>query len=127
MSESAMDEQRMDQRNDKPIQDQPVIVGVGASAGGLEAIAHLLAKIDAGKLEVKRERIAPDVIISDIVSLMNARAEEKDVMQGDQDSCMEARCTAFVSKPIDKVALLKTLANVSSAQSNDHSNDGGLS
>ncbi len=36
-----------------------------------------LSKIDAGKFEVDRERIAPEHIIADIVSLMNVRAEEK--------------------------------------------------
>ncbi|KAA1261183.1 Aerobic respiration control sensor protein ArcB [Rubripirellula obstinata] len=36
-----------------------------------------LSKIDAGKFEVERERIAPERIIADIVSLMNVRAEEK--------------------------------------------------
>lgn len=38
-----------------------------------------LSKIDSGKFEVDRERIAPERILADIISLMNVRAEEKKI------------------------------------------------
>lgn len=34
-------------------------------------------------------------------------------MQGDQDDCMAAGCTAFISKPIDRADLLSKLKEVS--------------
>nr|WP_315852287.1 CheR family methyltransferase [Lignipirellula cremea] len=38
-----------------------------------------LSKIDAGKMELDRERISPQSILADVISLMNVRAEEKQI------------------------------------------------
>jgi len=39
-----------------------------------------LSKIDAGKIELDRERIPPENIVADVVSLMHVRAEEKKIV-----------------------------------------------
>lgn len=38
-----------------------------------------LSKIDAGKMNPERERVKPQAIVADVVSLMNVRAEEKKI------------------------------------------------
>ncbi|MCA9199166.1 MAG: PAS domain S-box protein [Planctomycetales bacterium] len=38
-----------------------------------------LSKIDAGKLEIERERVRPDILLNDIRSLMDVRAQEKNL------------------------------------------------
>lgn len=38
-----------------------------------------LSRIDAGRMELERERVAPQTVLADVISLMNVRAEEKKI------------------------------------------------